>query len=84
VRVAVVVPTYNEAGTIVAVCERIRASVPDAEIVVVDDASPDGTADLARQAGERLGRVTVIDRSTKDGLGAAYRTGLAAAIDLGA
>ena len=83
-RVAVVVPTYNEAGTIVTVCERIRASVPDAEIVVVDDASPDGTADLARRAGERLGRVTVIDRSTKDGLGTAYRTGLAAAIDLGA
>jgi glycosyltransferase involved in cell wall biosynthesis len=78
------VPTYNEAGTIVTVCERIRVSVPDAEIVVVDDASPDGTADLARQAGERLGHVTVIDRSTKDGLGAAYRTGLAAAIDLGA
>jgi glycosyltransferase involved in cell wall biosynthesis len=84
VRVAVVVPTYNEAGTIVTVCERIRRALPDAEIVVVDDASPDGTAELARRAGERLGGVVVLERPTKDGLGAAYRAGFAMAIERGA
>jgi len=84
VRVAVVVPTYNEAGTIVEVCERIRGALPDAEIVVVDDASPDGTAELARAAGDRVGRVVVLERNSKDGLGAAYRAGFALAIERGA
>ena len=83
-RVAVVVPTYNEAGTIVEVCERIRGALPDAEIVVVDDASPDGTAELARAAGDRVGRVVVLERDSKDGLGAAYRAGFALAIERGA
>ena len=83
-RVAVVVPTYNEAGTIVEVCERIRGALPDAEIVVVDDASPDGTAELARAAGDRVGRVVVLERNSKDGLGAAYRAGFALAIERGA
>ncbi len=83
-RVAVVVPTYNEAGTIVEVCERIRAALPDAEIVVVDDGSPDGTAALARATGARMGRISVLEREGKNGLGAAYRAGFAHAIDAGA
>ena len=83
-RVAVVVPTYNEAGSIVEVCERIRESLPEAEIVVVDDASPDGTAELARAAGDRVGRIVVLERDSKDGLGAAYRAGFALAIERGA
>jgi glycosyltransferase involved in cell wall biosynthesis len=82
--VAVVVPTYNEAGTIVTACERIRAALPEAEIIVVDDNSPDGTAELARRAGERLGGVVVLDRPGKAGLGAAYRAGFALAIERGA
>jgi glycosyltransferase involved in cell wall biosynthesis len=82
--VAVVVPTYNEAGTIVSACERIRAALPDAEIIVVDDNSPDGTADRAREAGERLGGVVVLDRPGKAGLGAAYRAGFELAIERGA
>lgn len=83
-RVAVVVPTYNEAGNIVTVCERVRAALPEAEIVVVDDASPDGTAALARAAGERLGGVVVLERPAKEGLGSAYRAGFALAIERGA
>lgn len=83
-RVAVVVPTYNEAGNIVTVCERVRAALPEAEIVVVDDASPDGTAALARAAGERLGGVVVLERPAKQGLGSAYRAGFALAIERGA
>lgn len=79
-----IVPTYQEAGNIVTLCERVRAALPAATILVVDDASPDGTADLARQAGERLGNITVLERSGKSGLGAAYRAGMTAAIDAGA
>jgi glycosyltransferase involved in cell wall biosynthesis len=84
VRVAVVVPTYNEAGTIATVCERIRAALPEAEIVVVDDASPDGTAAIARAVAERVGNLIVLERAEKDGLGGAYRAGFALAIERGA
>lgn len=83
-RVAVVVPTYNEAENIVALCERVRAALPDAEIVVVDDASPDGTADVVRAAAGRIGGIVVLDRPAKAGLGAAYRAGFELAIDRGA
>lgn len=83
-RVVVVVPTYNEAENIVAVCEGIRRSLPEAEILIVDDGSPDGTAELARSAGERLGHIDVLERPGKQGLGEAYRTGLTAAVARGA
>lgn len=82
--VVVVVPTYDEADNIVALCERVRRSLPDADVLIVDDSSPDGTAELARRAGERLGRISVLERTHKGGLGAAYRAGFAAAIESGA
>ena len=44
-RVVVVVPTYNEVGNIEPLCRRLRAAVPGSDVVIVDDASPDGTAD---------------------------------------
>jgi len=84
VHVVVVVPTYNEADNVEALCERVRSSLPDADVLVVDDSSPDGTADIARLAGERLGRITVMDRPHKGGLGAAYRAWFVAAIEGGA
>jgi len=84
VRVVVVVPTFDEAENIGELCERVRSAVPDAEILVVDDRSPDGTAAVARAVGERMGNVTVLDRPHKGGLGAAYRAGFAAALDRGA
>lgn len=83
-RVWVIVPTFEEAGNIVRLIEGVRAAVPEARILVVDDASPDGTADLAREAGERLGQVEVLVRHGKAGLGAAYRAGFAAALGGGA
>lgn len=82
--VVVVVPTYNEAENVATVCHGIRAALPDAEVLVVDDNSPDGTAALARAAGERLGGIHVLDRPVKSGLGDAYRAGLAAAVARGA
>lgn len=71
--VTVVLPTYNERENIAGVMERIRSAAPEARILVIDDASPDGTATAARMAGEALGLVEVVDRKSKDGLGSAYR-----------
>ena len=83
-RVTVVVPTYNEAGNIETIVAAVRRVLPSAQVLVVDDGSPDGTADLAEQLGASLGSVEVLRRSSKDGLGAAYRAGLRHAIEHGA
>ena len=82
--VVVVVPTYEEAANIVALCEAVRTSLPEADLLIVDDESPDGTAHRARAAGERLGGIDVIVQRGKGGLGAAYRTGFRSALDRGA
>jgi dolichol-phosphate mannosyltransferase len=82
-RPLVVIPTYNEADNIAAMLEQVRAAVPDAGILVVDDGSPDGTADLAEKAGETVGEVFVLRRSAKSGLGSAYRAGFAWGLERG-
>lgn len=79
-----VVPTYDEIENIERLCRGIRASAPAAQILVVDDGSPDGTADRAEELGRELGNITVMRRSEKNGLGNAYRAGLRRAIDEGA
>jgi glycosyltransferase involved in cell wall biosynthesis len=84
VRVTVVVPTYNEADNIERLCRQVRKVVPDAQILVVDDASPDGTAARAAELAGELGQITVMRRAGKAGLGAAYRAGLRSAIEAGA
>jgi dolichol-phosphate mannosyltransferase len=82
-RTAVVVPTYQEADNIVEAVTRVRRALPDAEVVVVDDSSPDGTAALASSLGAELGQVQVLVRSRRQGLGPAYREGWRWAIDHG-
>jgi dolichol-phosphate mannosyltransferase len=81
-----VLPTYQEAANIEHVLWRIRGAVPEATVLVVDDASPDGTAILAEAAGSVLGNVELLRRAGKSGLGAAYRDGfrwgLAAGFDV--
>lgn len=74
-RTLVILPTYNEAGTIEEVVRRSRSAVADAEILVVDDGSPDGTATLAEKAGEDVGGVHILRRDRRLGLGNAYRAG---------
>ena len=76
-RVLVCIPTYQEAENIATILRRVRASVPSADILVIDDGSPDGTADLARALGDELGQVDVLRRQEKSGLGNAYRAGFA-------
>jgi dolichol-phosphate mannosyltransferase len=82
-RALVVVPTYNEAETITPLLEAVRAAVPAAHVLVVDDGSPDGTGKLAEDAAARLGQVEVLHRDAKAGLGTAYRAGFAHGIAQG-
>jgi dolichol-phosphate mannosyltransferase len=77
VQALVVLPTYNEAGTIEEVLGRTRTALPYAQMLVVDDGSPDGTADRAEKAGADLGGVHVLRRARRRGLGDAYRAGFA-------
>lgn len=80
----IVVPTYNEAGSIVSLVEAVRHAVPSASVLVVDDASPDGTADLVDSIAARDAGVHVLRRDAKRGLGAAYRAGFGEAMRRGA
>lgn len=68
----VIIPTYNERDNIRLIVARVRASVPDAHVLIVDDASPDGTGALADRLAASDERVHVLHRSKKNGLGAAY------------
>ena len=72
----VVLPTYNESATVAEVLRRIRASATHAiDVLVVDDHSPDGTADIAQALADELGGIEVLRRPRKSGLGSAYREG---------
>ena len=82
-RVLVVLPTYNEAANIDRILESVKAALPDCGVLVVDDGSPDGTADIAERAGKELGGVDVLRRSAKSGLGSAYRAGFAWGLERG-
>ena len=82
-RTLVVVPTYNEAQSIRPIIERIRRAVPDADVLVVDDGSPDGTGRIADDLAATDKRVTVLHRPAKAGLGAAYLQGFDRALDGG-
>jgi dolichol-phosphate mannosyltransferase len=77
VKPLVVLPTYNEADNILVVLDLVRDHAPMAEILVVDDGSPDGTAEMAETWGRDHGGVTVLRRDEKSGLGSAYRAGFA-------
>ncbi|MEQ1702372.1 MAG: polyprenol monophosphomannose synthase, partial [Ilumatobacteraceae bacterium] len=83
VRAVVVVPTFNERENIVDLLTALRREVPEADLMVVDDLSPDGTGELADAAAAEMGRVTVVHRQGKPGLGAAYRHGFNLAFDAG-
>jgi len=83
VRTLVIIPTYLEAENITVVLAQVRDAVPDAEVLVVDDGSPDGTADLAEGFGAEHGAVSVLRRPGKAGLGSAYRDGFAWGLERG-
>ena len=80
-RVLVVLPTYNEAISLTAVLTRLFALPCALHLLVVDDASPDGTADLVRTHAEFGRRLFLLPRAGKLGLGSAYRDGFRWALD---
>ena len=82
-RTLVIIPTYNERENIGSIVGRLRASVPEAEVLVVDDGSPDGTGEIADALAATDENVSVLHRSGKEGLGAAYRAGMRQALDAG-
>ena len=77
--IAIVIPTYNEKETLPSLIEKIfdkiRPLVEELHVIIVDDSSTDGTADIARNIGEKFQKISVIQRPTKMGLGAAYKDG---------
>jgi dolichol-phosphate mannosyltransferase len=81
-RAIVVIPTYNEAENLPLLVPQVLEQDPRLEVLVVDDDSPDRTGKLADELAERTGRVHVLHRRLKQGLGAAYRAGLARALEL--
>ena len=84
--VAVVVPTYDEAQNLPGLVDRIFAlGIPNTRLIVVDDSSPDGTAEVARElAGKVYGKLELIQRRGKEGLGTAYIEGFSRALAEGA
>jgi dolichol-phosphate mannosyltransferase len=77
----VVIPTYNEKQNIETVLERVLGAGSDIEVVVVDDNSPDGTAELVKKAAGTNPRLHLIEREGKQGLGTAYLRGFKFALE---
>jgi dolichol-phosphate mannosyltransferase len=82
-RVIIVMPTYNERQNLEIMAGRIRESTPEADLLVVDDNSPDGTGDLADKIAEADSHVHVMHRTEKAGLGRAYVAGFGWALERG-
>ncbi|RVW08745.1 polyprenol monophosphomannose synthase [Prescottella agglutinans] len=76
-RTLVIIPTYDERENLPLIVGRLHAARPGAHVLVVDDGSPDGTGDLADElaAADDAGRIHVMHRTEKNGLGAAYIAG---------
>ena len=76
-QVLVIIPTYDEAENIADVVARVHEAAPHAHVLVVDDNSPDGTGDLVEAMAAEDGRLHLLRRPGKAGLGSAYRAGFA-------
>jgi dolichol-phosphate mannosyltransferase len=79
----VIIPTYNEVENIKPIVSRVRAAVPEADILIADDNSPDGTGKVADELVAQDDKVHVLHRKGKEGLGAAYLAGFAWGIEHG-
>ncbi|MBK9475926.1 MAG: polyprenol monophosphomannose synthase [Tetrasphaera sp.] len=82
-KVAVLIPTYNERENVPLIVGRVRATTPEVDVVILDDASPDGTGEVADALAAKDPQVHVVHREGKAGLGAAYLHGFAWARERG-
>jgi dolichol-phosphate mannosyltransferase len=82
-RVLVIIPTYNEVENLRHIVDRVRFAVPEAEVLVADDNSPDGTGEIADELAAADSKINVMHREGKQGLGAAYMAGFAWAQERG-
>jgi dolichol-phosphate mannosyltransferase len=76
-RQLICIPTYNEASNVLGLIERVHEAAPQAELLVIDDASPDGTGEMVRQRMLKDPRLEIMARPAKLGLGTAYMAGFA-------
>lgn len=79
----VIIPTYDEAENIAWILERVRTATPQVDVLVVDDASPDGTGRIADEIAADDEQVHVLHRTTKNGLGGAYLHGFSWGLERG-
>jgi len=79
----VVVPTYNEIENIGSLIDEVLSVVPDVNIMVVDDSSPDGTGEKVTKIAAKEPRVSLFTRTAKEGLGRAYIAGFTEALNRG-
>jgi dolichol-phosphate mannosyltransferase len=82
-RVLVIIPTYQERENVSPIVARVRSAVPEADILIADDNSPDGTGKIADELAAIDDHVQVLHRPAKNGLGAAYVAGFAVALAAG-
>jgi dolichol-phosphate mannosyltransferase len=83
IKTIVIIPTYNECGTIVPLISAVRARLPSADVLVIDDASTDGTGVLVADFAASDPRVSLLQRGGKFGLGTAYIAGFRRALSEG-
>ncbi|GAB4174878.1 MAG: hypothetical protein Fur0032_14600 [Terrimicrobiaceae bacterium] len=82
-RALAVTPTYNEASSLPHLLDRLQANAPSLHVLVVDDGSPDGTADIVKRDPRFGTSLFILERGSKKGLGSAYRDGFQWAADRG-
>jgi len=80
-RIVICLPTYNELENIVPLVEAIQGAVPEAMLLIIDDASPDGTGEKVALLAQKDSRIVVLRRQGKEGLGRAYSEGFRYALD---
>ena len=82
-RAVVIIPTYNEAENIERFLIQVRRDAPNTDILVIDDNSPDGTAQIAETVAQQLGSIKVLNRTGKRGYAAASREAMQSALNAG-
>jgi len=79
----IIIPTYNESMNVPVLIKRIFKHIPNSSILVIDDGSPDGTAEIVESLQKEFSNLHILKREEKSGLGSAYRLGFAWGLEHG-